>query len=77
MISRFFLCFESMRRVRVGGNNENGPKRHKACRLGPKYVLFLFFSSCFSKLIFSWGFFHIKDPLPVQYHHRTPPSLET
>ena len=37
MISR---CFEGSRRVRLGGDDKNGPKQHVWCRLGPKYVLF-------------------------------------
>ena len=44
----FYLHFEGTKKVWMGSDNENGPKRHvKTRRLGQKYVFF-FFISCYT-----------------------------
>jgi hypothetical protein len=37
---RYYLYVEGTKRVRVGGDDENGPRRHQTRRLGPRYVFF-------------------------------------
>jgi hypothetical protein len=37
---RYYLYVEGTERVRVGGDDENGPRRRQTRRLGPRYVFF-------------------------------------
>src|ERR1700679_3127195 len=41
-IYRLYLPFKGMRRVRVAGNDQNGPKRRVWCCLGPPRFFFFF-----------------------------------
>ena len=40
LLANDFRCFEGSRRVRLGGDDKNGPKRHVWCCLGPRYILY-------------------------------------
>ena len=62
---RCYLCFQSTRRVRVGGDDKNGPKRRQMCRLGPRCVFFSFMSFLTQSALFR-AFFCMKHPPPIQ-----------
>ena len=70
VIYRLYLCFDGRKRVGVGGDSKNGPKRWQTRCLGPRCVFFEFFITyqlCLELFLYRTS--------PA--HSSAPPSLET